>query len=154
MPEVLLEFPRASVEFTDPDDDRQVFRCDLTWLTSRYMCIFGQGCPGIYASAPDAGCCTLGAHFAYDEDEERVAEFVGELGPDVWQNYHEGTRGGWIETDEDGDRKTRTFGGACIFHNDPDFAGGYGCALHRWALQNDKPPHEVKPDVCWQLPLR
>ena len=44
MPEVDLVFPRAFVEFVDPADGDQVFRCDLTWLTSNYMCIFGQGC--------------------------------------------------------------------------------------------------------------
>jgi hypothetical protein len=55
VPEVDLVFPRAFVEFADPADDTQVFRCDLTWLTSSYMCIFGQGCRGIYADAPDVG---------------------------------------------------------------------------------------------------
>ena len=49
MPEVDLVFPRAFVEFVDPADEEQVFRCDLTWLTSGYTCIFGQGCKGIYA---------------------------------------------------------------------------------------------------------
>ncbi len=49
MPEVDLDFPRAWVEFADPEDADQVFRCDLTWLTSRWTCIFGRGCQGIYA---------------------------------------------------------------------------------------------------------
>ena len=74
VPEVDLVFPRACVEFADPADDDQVFRCDLTWLTSRYTCIFGQGCHGIYADSPDTGCCTLGAHFADKDDEKRVAD--------------------------------------------------------------------------------
>ena len=114
-------FPRAWVEFADPADADQVFRCDLTWLTSRWTCIFGSGCQGIYADRPDDGCCTLGAHFA-DED--------------------------------DGERKTRVFKGACIFLNRPGFPGGAGCALHGYAL--DKGLHfvETKPDVCWQLPIR
>lgn len=154
MPEILLDFPRSFVEFADPADEDQVFRCDLTWLTSRYKCIFGQGCRGIYASSPDAGCCTLGAHFADEEDEQRVSGFVDQLGPDVWQHHDDGHRDGWIEVDDDGDRKTRALGGACIFHNDREFEGGYGCALHLWSLHNDRRPHEVKPDVCWQLPLR
>ena len=55
VPEVDLDFPRAWVEFTDPADADQVFRCDLTWLTSRWSCIFGQGCPGMYDASPDAG---------------------------------------------------------------------------------------------------
>ena len=85
MPEVDLVFPRAFVEFVDPGDADQVFRCDLTWLTSRFVCIFGQGCQGIYADAPDTGCCTLGAHFADKADEKRVASYVEQLDPDLWQ---------------------------------------------------------------------
>ena len=49
MTEVPLEFPRSWLEFTDPADSRRVFRCDTTWLTSSWMCIFGRGCRGIYA---------------------------------------------------------------------------------------------------------
>ena len=82
MPEVDLVFPRVHVEFADPADETQVFRCDLTWLTSSYMCIFGQGCQGIYADAPDVGCCTLGAHFADKDDEKRVAGNVSQLTPE------------------------------------------------------------------------
>ncbi|MEU1164952.1 hypothetical protein ABZ372_32215, partial [Streptomyces sp. NPDC005921] len=63
-----LDFARAWVEFPDPADDEQVFRCDLTWLTSRWNCIFGSGCQGIQAGRADDGCCTLGAHFS-DEDD-------------------------------------------------------------------------------------
>jgi hypothetical protein len=64
MPEVSLDFPRQWIEFVDPADEDQLIRADLTWLTSRWTCIFGRGCKGIYADAPDAGCCTLGAHFS------------------------------------------------------------------------------------------
>lgn len=150
----MLDFPRAFVEFTDPDDETQVFRCDMSWLTSRWTCIFGAGCPGIYADEPDAGCCTLGAHFADDDDYKRVNKYARKLGPDVWQNRAEGRKNGWTETDEDGELKTRRFEGACIFHNRAGFEGGTGCALHKWALDNDVKPHLTKPDVCWQLPLR
>ncbi len=154
MPEVTLGFPRAFVEFTNPDDPDEVFRCDLTWLTSRWTCIFGSGCQGIYESSPDTGCCTLGAHFSGDEDHDRVAGHVARLSPALWQSYDEGTANGWTEKDEEGDLKTRTFEGACIFHNSKDFEGGYGCALHGMALAESIKPHTVKPDVCWQLPQR
>ncbi len=43
---------------------------------------------------------------------------------------------------------------ACIFLNRPDFPGGAGCALHRAAIDRGVPHLELKPDVCWQLPLR
>ncbi|MDP8908905.1 MAG: hypothetical protein M3N47_07255 [Chloroflexota bacterium] len=150
MPEVSLDFPRMWVEFPDPANDEQVFRCDLTWLTSSWTCIFGHGCQGIYRDQPDAGCCTLGAHFADRDDERRVRAFVRELTPDGWQHRSRS----WIETDENGARKTRVVDGACIFLNRPGFAGGHGCALHSLALRSGRHPLETKPDVCWQLPIR
>ena len=161
MPEVDLVFPRAWVEFVDPDDESQVMRCDLTWLTSSYMCIFGQGCPGIYKESPDTGCCTLGAHFADKDDEKRVASFVAQLDDEHWQFRPERKKirkSDWIETDDDGERKTLTheYDGqsACIFHNRADFHSGAGCALHGLALTQGREPLETKPDVCWQLPIR
>jgi hypothetical protein len=154
VPEVDLDFPRAWVEFVDPEDAAQVFRCDLTWLTSRWACIFGSGCQGIFASRPDDGCCTLGAHYADKADERRVRSYVKQLGDDDWQFRREGRRNGWSEVDEDGERKTRVHQGACIFLNRPGFGAGAGCALHAWALRNDRHPLETKPDVCWQLPIR
>jgi hypothetical protein len=160
VPEVDLDFPRAWVEFVDPADAEQVFRCDLTWLTSAWTCIFGGGCRGIYASAPSTGCCTLGAHFSDKDDEDRVAGWVDRLGDDLWQRRSLATgargtvrRAGWVEV-EDGERKTRVVDGACIFHNDADFPGGYGCALHALALREGVHFVETKPDVCWQLPIR
>lgn len=171
MPEVDLMFPRAWVEFANPADDGEVMRCDLTWLTSGYTCIFGQGCQGIYADAPDVGCCTLGAHFADEADEERVAGFVEQLTPELWQlmptraaaDTGPVAREEWVETDDEGARKTLTVEvdgqRACVFHNRTDFApahgqGGAGCALHGLALGLDLNPLETKPDVCWQLPIR
>jgi hypothetical protein len=165
MPEVDLDFPRAFVEFVNPADESEVMRCDLTWLTSSYMCIFGQGCKGIYAGSPDTGCCTLGAHFADKDDEKRVKRYVEQLDEDVWQ-FHPGRpvrKSDWIEKDDEGERKTKTLEvdgqSACVFHNRADFApsngpGGAGCALHALALQQGRHPLETKPDVCWQLPIR
>ena len=165
MPEVDPVFPRAWVEFADPTDSSQVFKCDLTWLTSSFMCIFGQGCQGIYADSPDVGCCTLGAHFADKADERRVASYVKQLTPEDWQFHPQRPvkRSDWIETDDDGERKTlaHEYDGqsACVFHNRGDFApadgpAGAGCALHGLALKQGRNPLETKPDVCWQLPIR
>ncbi len=173
-PELPLDSPRAWLEFADPDPDpddsddgpAQIFRCDLTWLTSSWTCIYGRGCQGIYADRPDDGCCTLGAHFADEDDEQRVAAAVALLDPTGWQYAAEGTRrgkgkrgqagpnDGWTETDPEGARKTRVVDGACIFLNRPGFAAGDGCALHKLALDRGQEPLELKPDVCWQLPIR
>ena len=160
--ETPLDIPRAWVEFPDPEHDPangpapQVFRVDLTWLTSSWTCIFGRGCRGIYADRPLDGCCTLGAHFSEPDDEKRVGRWVKRLDPQTWQRHAAGRKrgGGWVETDSDGARKTRVVDGACIFFNDVDFPGGYGCALHHLAAAQGVSFVQTKPDVCWQLPLR
>ncbi|GAA2109000.1 hypothetical protein [Streptomyces synnematoformans] len=157
--EVPLDFPRAWAEFADPADDEQVFRCDLTWLTSRWSCIFGSGCQGMLAGRPDDGCCTLGAHFSDEDDEERVRRHARRLTPEIWQHHAEGTGPeGFTEPDpyaeEEGKHKTRRVEGTCIFHNRAGFPGGAGCALHLLALREGREPLETKPDVCWQLPVR
>lgn len=159
MAEVPLDMPRIWVEFPDPADIAQRFRCDLTWLTSSWMCIFGAGCQGIYADRPDDGCCTLGAHFTDRDDYRRVRAVAAELGEDEWQLHDVATAGGglrresWTEL-EDGVRKTRVVEGACIFLNRPGFPAGAGCALHQHAVVKGLPPTSLKPEVCWQLPVR
>jgi len=175
--ETALDGTRTWLEFPDPagpvalagagaasdpageQGAQQVFRCDLTWLTSSWTCIFGRGCQGIYADRPTDGCCTLGAHFADSDDEKRVAKAVKRLTPDQWQYRSAAKRGGWVEKDDEGARKTRVVEGACIFHNRPGFkpggfADGAGCALHVLAMAEGRDPLETKPDVCWQLPIR
>jgi hypothetical protein len=152
--EVPLDFARAWIEFPDPTDPDQVFRCDLTWLTSRWNCIFGSGCHGIEKTMPDSGCCVLGAHFADKDDEKRTKKYAEKLTPDTWQYEKIGRKKGFVERDEDGQRKTKVVDGACIFLNRPGFAGGAGCALHNLAVIKGLQPLETKPDVCWQLPIR
>ena len=152
--ETPLDITRRWVEFTDPANAEQVLRCDLTWLTSRWTCIFGRGCPGVYSSRPDDGCCTHGAHFSDADDERRVRNAAAQLGPDDWQLRAEGLGRGVVETDDEGERKTRVVDGACVFLNRPGFPGGVGCALHSSALRTGRHPLETKPDVCWQLPIR
>jgi len=153
MPEVPLDFPRQWVEFVDPADNDQLIRADLTWLTSRWTCIFGRGCKGIYATRPDDGCCTLGAHLADKDDLKRVTKWVKKLTPDLWEKHASGKKKGWT-TKEDGETKTRVVKGACIFLNSREFEGGYGCALHHLAEREGVSFIETKPDVCWQLPMR
>lgn len=159
MPEVSLDFPRAWFEFPDPvpaddpEEPEQVYRCDLTWLTSRWTCVFGSGCKGI-ASRPQEGCCSLGAHWSDDDDEKRVMEWVGRLTPETWQFHDLGHAEGVTEPDEDDEPRTRRVDNACLFLNRPGFTGGEGCALHAQALREGRHPLEAKPDVCWQLPIR
>lgn len=157
--ETALDAPRAWVELTDPAEPAQRLRVDLTWLTSRWHCLFGNGCPGIDAAEPDAGCCTLGAHFTDADDLARVSAVVDRLGPDEWQLRDLVEDEGWsleVEGDE-GDAPTvatRVVDGACIFLNRPGFPAGAGCALHQHAVAEGVEPLTTKPDVCWQLPVR
>ena len=68
----------------------------------------------------------------------------------------------WLVWDElDGDDgepepalKTKVLDGACIFANRAGWATGAGCALHQWAMAEDQELTVVKPEVCWQLPIR
>ena len=148
------DFPRAWVEFVDPEDDTNLYRCDLTWLTSRWTCIWGNGCKGIDKENPDVGCCNLGAHIADKEDLKNTKKYAAMLTPDIWQNHKEGHKNGMFEKDDDGAKKTRAYNGACIFHNPPGFEGGTGCAFHIAAVEAGERHMDWKPDVCWQVPIR
>ena len=154
--EVPLDFARAWVEFPDPadEDGTTVYRCDLTWLTSRWTCVYGAGCHGIDAAKPDDGCCVLGAHFSDKDDERRTKKYGAMLTPETWQFAKTGAKKGVVEKDEDGQRKTRVVEGACVFLNRKGFEGGEGCSLHNLAMRLGIQPLEAKPDVCWQLPIR
>jgi hypothetical protein len=160
--EVPLDFAREWIEFTDPADAAHRVRADLTWLCSRWTCIFGRGCHGVVPGRPDDGCCSHGAFFSDKDDEKRVRRFAAELTPADWQYapaaQGKGKKLDIVEKDnvgEDADRRrTRTVDGACIYLNRPGFAGGEGCSLHALALRSGRHPLETKPEVCWQLPVR
>jgi len=47
--EVAGNFARDWVEFTNPANPEEIFKCDMTWLTSYWQCIYGNGCCGIDA---------------------------------------------------------------------------------------------------------
>lgn len=151
--ELKQDFARQFVEFEDPTNPHQVYRCDLTWLTSNWNCIWGRGCGGIQKGYPQYGCCANGAHFSDKDDEQRVAKYVDKLTPETWEHYKAGHRR-WTEKDEDGARKTRIHNDGCIFLNSDGFPGGSGCALHHEAARRGVSIAKTKPDVCWQLPIR
>ena len=144
------------VSFDDPDEDRTwVF--DVTFLTSRWTCIFGQGCQGVLtAPAPELihGCCSYGAHMVDDADLAHLEETAATLSAEEWQYKAKGDRNGIVKTNKHGETITRLVDGACIFLNRPGFPTGPGCALHQVALTRGRKPLELKPEVCWQVPLR
>jgi hypothetical protein len=145
------------ISFEDPSEER-TWVLDVTFLASSWQCIYGSGCQGVLTGpAPELmeGCCSYGAHFTGDEDVARVLAAADTLSAAEWQFRSKGRgKAGVIKRDSSGAATTRLVSGACIFLNRPGHPGGAGCALHRAALDRGVPPLELKPDVCWQLPLR
>jgi hypothetical protein len=143
------------VSFGDPDEERTwVF--DVTFLTSGWSCIFGNGCQGVLTGpAPELvhGCCSYGAHFVDKADIRRVEKVAATLTPAEWQFHAKGQKG-VVKKTKYGESVTRVVDGACIFLNRPGFSTGPGCALHQVAVARGQHPLELKPEVCWQLPLR
>ena len=153
---------REWVTFVDPKEDGRTWQIDVTFLLSSWHCIFGAGCQGVYDKpTPERseGCCTYGAYFSDKTDRDHVARIARDLRPDEWQFAKEGRKNGIykkMERDEDGNREwhTRLVKGACIFLNRVGFAAGPGCALHLHAMNTGQHHSAVKPEICWQLPLR
>lgn len=147
------------VSFEDPEEERTwVF--DVTFLTSRWTCIFGAGCQGVLTGpTPELvqGCCSYGAHFTDADDVARVAAVAATLTDEQWQFRAKAVRKDGtlkITRKVDGETVSRQADDACIFLNRPEFPGGAGCALHRAAIDRGERPLDLKPNVCWQLPLR
>ena len=143
------------VSFEDPDEER-TWLFDATFLTSNWTCIYGRGCLGVLTEpAPELvhGCCSYGAHFVDKADLRRVERVAATLTDEEWQFRRKG-RAGIVKTNRHGEQITRLVDGACIFLNRPGFPAGPGCALHQAALRRGERPLDLKPEVCWQLPLR
>ena len=160
------DFPRDWFEFTHPEDPLHVFSCDLTWLESHWSCGFGTpACRGIDSTSPSVGCCNHGAFMCDEEDREQLLDAVRRMPARYWQLRPTGVDTHlepeelepWLEWDELDDEpalRTKVVDGACIFANRPGWPTGVGCALHQWAVAAGEDLTVVKPEVCWQLPLR
>jgi hypothetical protein len=144
------------VSFDDPDENR-TWVWDLTFLTSNWTCLFGNGCPGILDHPTpelEQGCCSFGAHFTDEADRKRVEARMEELEPGEWQFRAKAAKRPPIYVNDDGETVSRVVDGACIFLNRPDYPGGAGCALHAAALRRGESIVDWKPEVCWQVPVR
>jgi hypothetical protein len=149
------------VSFPDPEEQR-TWLFDVTFLESNWTCIFARGCQGVLTGpTPELvqGCCSYGAHLTGGKDAKRVEKAAASLTPEQWQFWRQGRPKGAkrmriFHRTASGEITTRVVEDACIFLNRPDFPGGPGCALHRAALERNVAPLTLKPDVCWQLPLR
>ena len=84
------------ISFEDEEEER-TWIFDVTFLTSRWTCIFGAGCQGVLTGpAPELvqGCCSYGAHFTDAADEQRVMEAAKTLTKSQWQFLKEGLQRG------------------------------------------------------------
>ena len=107
------------------------------------------------AGAGYRGACSYEAPYftSGKKDARNVERAAAELTPDIWQFHKQGQKG-VVKKLPDGDLGTRLVQGACIFLDRPGFPAGPGCALHLAAMAQNRSHVELKPDVCWQLPLR
>ncbi len=153
-----LKPEREWVVFSDPIDSNHRWEVDVTFLASSWECIFGCGCQGVRDEpTPEMvqGCCSYGAHFEDAKDRDRVVRAAKRLTDDEWQFKDAGEKRGIFATVGPTSWRTRKVEDACIFLNRPEFAAGPGCALHLHSLNNPTVHFsKLKPDVCWQLPLR
>ncbi len=143
------------VSFEDETHER-TWMVDATFIESNWTCIFGNGCQGVLTGpTPELaqGCCSYGAHFTDEEDRQRVELAALRLTEDQWQFKAKGKKG-TTKVNKNGEAVTRMVNDACIFLNRPDFHRGPGCALHVLAIDNEESYIPLKPEVCWQLPLR
>ena len=140
-------------DFVDPVDGTR-WAIDVGFLGSRWKCIWGEGCQGILDEPAEAlghGCCSVGTELLDDEEAMTLSAHAALLDADLFQFSEWAAKNGIFEDDRRA--RTITVDGACVFLNRPGFAGGGGCALHLQAVRDGERPIDVKPSVCWQLPL-
>ncbi len=71
-----------------PGKEKKQWQIDVTFLTSAWRCIFGQGCQGVLTEpAPELvqGCCSYGAHASDKKDKANVERQAEQLTDDEWQ---------------------------------------------------------------------
>src|ERR1700716_78002 len=81
----MVRAAREWVSFDDPEEDGRRWQIDVTFLLSRWQCIFGDGCQGVLEEkAPELilGCCSYGAHFTDKKDRDAVVKMARSLTDD------------------------------------------------------------------------
>ena len=154
---------REWVTFADPKEDGRTWQLDVTFLLSSWQCIFGAGCQGVLdREGARAGARLLLLRRVLRRRRRprprRAASPRSSPTTSGSSPRTAGPKGIYkkMGRDEDGNREwhTRLVKDACIFLNRVGFAAGPGCALHLHAMNTGQHHSEVKPEVCWQLPLR
>ena len=96
-------------------DELRTWVFDVTFLMSRWHCIYGQGCQGVLTGPAEElvqGCCSYGAHFTDKHDVARVKEAAKTLTDEEWQFASSGRKRGIVRKDAEGATVTRLVEGA------------------------------------------
>lgn len=142
------------IEIDDPDG-RTRWRLDAGFLTSRWTCLWGNGCQGIHDEPrPELmdGCCSVGVVLQSEDEAMTIAALAAAIPEELFQFGAERAGAGVLER-RGPNWATRVVEGACVFLNRPGFAGGAGCALHLAAVAADERPIDWKPTTCCRVPL-
>jgi len=145
------------VSFEDPAEDRS-WLVDVTFLSSCWQCIYGADARESHrANARTDGrlLFVTEAHFTTRRMPSAVAAAAETLSREQWQFRSKGRRNAGVlkarlERGHDHPPRRRSL----HLLEPPGSPGGAGCALHRAAIDRGVLPLQLKPDVCWQLPLR
>jgi len=122
---------------------------DMTFLLSRYNCIFGRGCQGGFGSKPE-GCCGDGAYLSSDKDMANVREKAQRLtSADQDRVPLKRVHDPKAIVTKGGQHKTRKLDGSCVFATTTG-----ACSLHAAALRLGERPIDWKPEICWTIPLK
>ncbi len=127
-------------------------------MTSHWSCIFGNGCQGVLTEeAPELvhGCCSYGAHASGAEGPG-----AGRQGREAARRRHLAVPQACEEEGHLGQgrqgrlpypaRRRRLH-----LPQPPRLQRpGPGCALHQLAERTGQHHSDLKPEVCWQLPIR
>lgn len=162
------------LEFIDPDPERKTaWVVHLPFLLSKWSCLYGQGCPGLFGTQekhiyPDLGCCGKGVHMNSKAEMSKLQSEVEllteeDIGPKGlayirkhgW-NVQLPPRPGDNTEDEDYTHfRTRVRDGGCVFAKRADDGDEKtGCAFVHLAARLRLGIHmDVMPDACWQLPI-
>ncbi len=143
---------REWVSFEDEGEERTwVF--DVTFLTSNWKCIFGDGCQGVLTGpAPELvqGCCSYGAHLIDKKDARRVEKVAKTLTAEEWENH--GSKKPVIHKNKHGELVTRIKGDACVFLNSPGFGPAPAVRSTYAALNAASIPSRTSPRCAGSSP--
>ncbi|MET9021981.1 hypothetical protein ABZV93_18545 [Actinopolymorpha sp. NPDC004070] len=156
------------LEFDDPEEEHVTWRVQLNFLMSNWKCLFGNGCPGLFAVNdstvnPDTACCVHGAWFHDRDDYQQVAKRVEQLTSEDWDDELRKVvdKKGWAfitkdnppydeadDTEDDFEGRTRVHDKGCVFSNRANGSvgstGKTGCAFLHLGNRLNANKHDIE----------